>query len=163
MPALGRAAAVRAERGRARRGQRGPGAPGLAMDSALQVAEEEVVAAESCGPSSKFEDIYRLLAEGCFPPSFCSIKRKNLKRYAQKFVVDGGDPSGTAGQPGRAAGGTRRQRPPCPWPPRGDPGTLRGGGSTVTVTVTVTQCGKAKGAGPPGCAVPAARGVMWLL
>lgn len=61
----------------------------LAMDSALQVAEEEVVAAESCGPSSKFEDIYRLLAEGCFPPSFCSIKRKNLKRYAQKFVVDG--------------------------------------------------------------------------
>ncbi|XP_068019607.1 gypsy retrotransposon integrase-like protein 1 [Melanerpes formicivorus] len=60
------------------------------MDSALQVAEEEVVAAESCGPSSKFEDIYRLLAEGCFPPSFCSIKRKNLKRYAQKFVIDGG-------------------------------------------------------------------------
>lgn len=60
----------------------------LTMDSALQVAEEEVV--ESCSPSSKFEDIYRLLAEGCFPPSFCSIKRKNLKRYAQKFIIEGG-------------------------------------------------------------------------
>lgn len=68
----------------------GPG-PAAAMESSLQVAEEEVVvAAEPCVPSSKFEDIYRLLAEGCFPPSFCSIKRKNLKRYAQKFVVDGG-------------------------------------------------------------------------
>lgn len=53
-------------------------------------------AAEPCGPSSKFEDIYRLLAEGCFPPSFGSIKRKNLKRYAQKFVVDGGERGGTA-------------------------------------------------------------------
>lgn len=73
------------------------------MESSLQVAEEEVVvAAEPCVPSSKFEDIYRLLAEGCFPPSFCSIKRKNLKRYAQKFVVDGGNrgsprPSGAVG------------------------------------------------------------------
>ncbi|CAI5797168.1 gypsy retrotransposon integrase 1 [Podarcis lilfordi] len=58
------------------------------MDSALQVAEEEVV--ESCSPTSKFEDIFRLLSEGCFPHSFCSIKRKNLKRYAQKFIVEGG-------------------------------------------------------------------------
>lgn len=65
------------------------------MDAALPEAEREVVvAAEPCGHGSKFEDIYRLLAEGCFPPSFCSIKRKNLKRYAQKFVVDGGDPRG---------------------------------------------------------------------
>ncbi|KAI1233142.1 hypothetical protein IHE44_0006338 [Lamprotornis superbus] len=61
------------------------------MDAALPEAEREVVvAAEPCGHGSKFEDIYRLLAEGCFPPSFCSIKRKNLKRYARKFVVDGG-------------------------------------------------------------------------
>uniref|UniRef100_A0A8C8RFB1 Gypsy retrotransposon integrase-like protein 1 n=1 Tax=Pelusios castaneus TaxID=367368 RepID=A0A8C8RFB1_9SAUR len=60
----------------------------LAMESALPVAEEEVV--ESCSPSSKFEDIYRLLSQGCFPPSFCSIKRKNLKRYAQKFIIEGG-------------------------------------------------------------------------
>uniref|UniRef100_A0A8D0E947 Gypsy retrotransposon integrase-like protein 1 n=1 Tax=Salvator merianae TaxID=96440 RepID=A0A8D0E947_SALMN len=59
------------------------------MDSALQVAEEEVVV-ESCGPSSKFKDIFRLLSEGSFPHSFCSIKRKNLKRYAQKFIVEGG-------------------------------------------------------------------------
>lgn len=63
------------------------------MEAALQVAEEEVVAAaaaEPGGPSSKFADIQRLLADGCFPPSFCSIQRKNLKRYAQKFVLDGG-------------------------------------------------------------------------
>lgn len=63
----------------------------MTMDSALQVAEEEVV--ESCSSSSsspsKFEDIHRLLSEGCFPPAFCSIKRKNLKRYAQKFIVEG--------------------------------------------------------------------------
>lgn len=59
------------------------------------MAEEEVVAAaaaEPGGPSSKFADIQRLLADGCFPPSFCSIQRKNLKRYAQKFVLDGGQP-----------------------------------------------------------------------
>ncbi|KAK9391717.1 gypsy retrotransposon integrase-like 1-like [Crotalus adamanteus] len=64
------------------------------MDSALQVAEEEeeeeVVGEGSCSPTSKFEDIFRLLSEGCFPASFCSIKRKNLKRYAQKFIVEGG-------------------------------------------------------------------------
>lgn len=73
------------------------------MDAALPEAEREVVvAAEPCGHGSKFEDIYRLLAEGCFPPSFCSIKRKNLKRYAQKFVVDGGDRGrrGAFGLPG---------------------------------------------------------------
>lgn len=87
------------------------------MESSLQVAEEEVVvAAEPCVPSSKFEDIYRLLAEGCFPPSFCSIKRKNLKRYAQKFVVDGGnrETSGGCGvdplrEPGGAAPLFRRR------------------------------------------------------
>lgn len=80
------------------------------MDSALQVAEEEVV--ESCGPSSKFEDIYRLLSEGCFPPSFCSIKRKNLRRYAQKFVVEGEagrlPPRRPAGTP-RLCGGKQLQ------------------------------------------------------
>lgn len=68
------------------------------MDAALPEAEREVVvAAEPCGHGSKFEDIYRLLAEGCFPPSFCSIKRKNLKRYARKFVVDGGSRAGRCG------------------------------------------------------------------
>ncbi|KAG8146080.1 hypothetical protein E2320_012486 [Naja naja] len=65
------------------------------MDSALQVAEEEEEEEEaasegSCSPKSKFEDIFRLLSEGSFPASFCSIKRKNLKRYAQKFIVEGG-------------------------------------------------------------------------
>lgn len=85
------------------------------MESSLQVAEEEVVvAAEPCVPSSKFEDIYRLLAEGCFPPSFCSIKRKNLKRYAQKFVVDGGNRGTLGGLRGGSAEGTRRCRAVIP-------------------------------------------------
>lgn len=57
----------------------------LIMDS-LQVAEEEVVEFTT----NKFEDIYRFLSEGAFPPSFCSTKRKNLKRYAQKFITEGG-------------------------------------------------------------------------
>ncbi|XP_064424235.1 gypsy retrotransposon integrase-like protein 1 isoform X2 [Latimeria chalumnae] len=57
----------------------------LSMDS-LQVAEEEVVESTS----NKFEDIYKFLAEGSFPSTFCSTKRKNLKRYAQKFVLEGG-------------------------------------------------------------------------
>lgn len=87
------------------------------MDAALPEAEREVVvAAEPCGHGSKFEDIYRLLAEGCFPPSFCSIKRKNLKRYAQKFVVDGGDRGrrGAVGLPWACPGGGGRCRPRTP-------------------------------------------------
>ncbi|KAG8456057.1 hypothetical protein GDO86_002019 [Hymenochirus boettgeri] len=51
----------------------------------LQVAEEVVESS-----SNKLEDIYRLLAEGTFPSSFCSIKKKNLKRYARKFTLEGG-------------------------------------------------------------------------
>lgn len=52
----------------------------------LQVAEEEVLESSS----NRFEDIYRFLVEGSFPASFCSIKRKNLKRYALKFIIQGG-------------------------------------------------------------------------
>eukprot|EP00079_Xenopus_tropicalis_P032490 XP_017946261.1 PREDICTED: gypsy retrotransposon integrase-like protein 1 isoform X5 [Xenopus tropicalis] len=51
----------------------------------LQVAEEVVESSPN-----KLEDIYRLLAEGSFPSSFCSIKKKNLKRYARKFTLEGG-------------------------------------------------------------------------
>lgn len=50
----------------------------------LQVAEEVVESSPN-----KLEDIYRLLAEGSFPSSFCSIKKKNLKRYARKFILEG--------------------------------------------------------------------------
>lgn len=119
------------------------------MDSALQVAEEEVVvAAESCGPSSKFEDIYRLLAEGCFPPSFCSIKRKNLKRYAQKFVVDGGEPGGPAGQPGGGLPGRAQAAAAGARTGEGGRGTRSGGRGPAG--------GKAKAPRTPGegCAFP---------
>ncbi|XP_041436373.1 gypsy retrotransposon integrase-like protein 1 isoform X1 [Xenopus laevis] len=51
----------------------------------LQVAEEVVESSPN-----KLEDIYRLLSEGSFPSSFCSIKKKNLKRYARKFTLEGG-------------------------------------------------------------------------
>ncbi|KAL4636018.1 hypothetical protein GN956_G13188 [Arapaima gigas] len=55
----------------------------LSMDS-LQVAEEEVVESTS----SRLEDIYTFLAEGCYPQSMSPIRRKNLKRYALKFIIE---------------------------------------------------------------------------
>ncbi|XP_078277472.1 gypsy retrotransposon integrase-like protein 1 [Rhinoraja longicauda] len=39
---------------------------------------------------SKFRDIQRYLSDGRFPPTFCPAKKKNLKRYAQKFLLEGG-------------------------------------------------------------------------
>lgn len=56
----------------------------LSVDS-LQVAEEEVVESSS----SRLGDIYTLVAEGCYPHAMNPIRKKNLKRYAQKFIVDG--------------------------------------------------------------------------
>ncbi|XP_041083285.1 uncharacterized protein zgc:113436 [Polyodon spathula] len=57
----------------------------LSMDS-LHVAEEEVVESTS----NKWEDIYTFLSEGCFRPTMSPIRKKNLKRYAQKFILEGG-------------------------------------------------------------------------
>ncbi|XP_069038026.1 gypsy retrotransposon integrase-like protein 1 isoform X2 [Lepisosteus oculatus] len=57
----------------------------LSMDS-LQVAEEEVVESTS----NRLEDIYTFLAEGCYPQTMSPIRKKNLKRYAQKFIIEGG-------------------------------------------------------------------------
>lgn len=51
----------------------------------LQVAEEEVV--ESC--SNRLCDIYSFVAKGCFPQSMNALRKKNLKRFAQKFIIDG--------------------------------------------------------------------------
>lgn len=122
------------------------------MDAALPEPEREVVvAAEPCGHGSKFEDIYRLLAEGCFPPSFCSIKRKNLKRYAQKFVVDGGDPRGQRG------GGSRRVPAPrarggCAGPSAGERMWLLGS-VAVAAARAAPGLGIASGA-PSGDRVP---------
>ncbi|KAG9354891.1 hypothetical protein JZ751_001604 [Albula glossodonta] len=57
----------------------------LSMDS-LQVAEEEVVESTS----NRLEDIFTFLDEGSYPPSMNPIRKKNLKRYAQKFVIEEG-------------------------------------------------------------------------
>uniref|UniRef100_A0A3B3Q9T2 Gypsy retrotransposon integrase-like protein 1 n=1 Tax=Paramormyrops kingsleyae TaxID=1676925 RepID=A0A3B3Q9T2_9TELE len=55
----------------------------FSMDS-LQVAEEEVVESTS----SRLEDIHTFLAEGCYPQNMNPMRRKNLKRYAVKFVME---------------------------------------------------------------------------
>nr|XP_061803792.1 gypsy retrotransposon integrase-like protein 1 [Nerophis lumbriciformis] len=55
----------------------------LSVD-ALQVAEEEVVDSSS----NKLGDIYTFVAKGCFPQSMNPLRKKNLKRYAQKFIID---------------------------------------------------------------------------
>ncbi|XP_077455940.1 gypsy retrotransposon integrase-like protein 1 [Stigmatopora argus] len=57
----------------------------LSVD-ALQVAEEEVVDSSS----NKLGDIYTFVAKGCFPQSMNPLRKKNLKRYAQKFIIDDG-------------------------------------------------------------------------
>ncbi|XP_078410685.1 gypsy retrotransposon integrase-like protein 1 isoform X2 [Cetorhinus maximus] len=41
-------------------------------------------------PGNKFSDIQRYLSDGRFPSTFCPAKKKNLKRYAQKFQLEGG-------------------------------------------------------------------------
>ena len=51
----------------------------------LQVAEEEVVESSS----NRLGDIYMFVAEGCYPQAMNPIRKKNLKRYAQKFIIDG--------------------------------------------------------------------------
>lgn len=56
----------------------------LSVES-LQVAEEEVVESSS----NKLGDIYTFVAKGCFPQSMNPLRKKNLKRYAQKFIIDG--------------------------------------------------------------------------
>lgn len=57
----------------------------LSVDS-LQVAEEEVVESSS----NRLGDIYTFVADGCFPQTMNPIRKKNLKRYAQKFIIDDG-------------------------------------------------------------------------
>ncbi|XP_033182028.1 uncharacterized protein zgc:113436 [Anabas testudineus] len=52
----------------------------------LQVAEEEVVESSS----NKLGDIYTFVAKGCFPQTMNPLRKKNLKRYAQKFIIDEG-------------------------------------------------------------------------
>lgn len=57
----------------------------LSVES-LQVAEEEVVESSS----NKLGDIYTFVAKGCFPQTMNPLRKKNLKRYAQKFIIDEG-------------------------------------------------------------------------
>lgn len=56
----------------------------LSVDS-LPVAEEEVVESSS----NRLGDIYTFVAEGCYPQTMNPIRKKNLKRYAQKFMIEG--------------------------------------------------------------------------
>lgn len=56
----------------------------LSVES-LQVAEEEVVESGS----NKLCDIYTFVAKGCFPQTMNPLRKKNLKRYAQKFIIEG--------------------------------------------------------------------------
>ncbi|TRZ02133.1 hypothetical protein DNTS_031912 [Danionella cerebrum] len=57
----------------------------LNVDS-LPVAEEEVVESSS----NRLGDIYTFVADGCFPQTMDPIRKKNLKRFAQKFRIDDG-------------------------------------------------------------------------
>ncbi|XP_061586479.1 gypsy retrotransposon integrase-like protein 1 [Cololabis saira] len=52
----------------------------------LPVAEEEVVESSS----NKLGDIYTFVSKGSFPQTMNPLKKKNLKRYAQKFIIDEG-------------------------------------------------------------------------
>lgn len=54
-------------------------------EDSLQVAEEEVVESSS----NKLSDIYSFVAKGSFPQTMNPLQKKNLKRYAQKFIIDG--------------------------------------------------------------------------
>ena len=56
----------------------------LSVES-IQVAEEEVVESTS----TRLGEIYTLVADGCYPPDMNPIRKKNLKRYAQKFAIEG--------------------------------------------------------------------------
>ncbi|XP_034152177.1 uncharacterized protein zgc:113436 isoform X2 [Esox lucius] len=58
----------------------------LSVDSLQVVAEEEVVESSS----NRLGDIYTFVAEGCYPQTMNPIRKKNLKRYAQKFIIDDG-------------------------------------------------------------------------
>ncbi|XP_037830744.1 uncharacterized protein zgc:113436 [Kryptolebias marmoratus] len=55
-------------------------------EDSLQVAEEEVVESSS----NKLNDIYSFVAKGSFPQTMNPLQKKNLKRYAQKFIIDEG-------------------------------------------------------------------------
>lgn len=69
----------------------------LSVES-LPVAEQEEVVEEEQeleemlveeSGSNKLSDVYTLVAKGCFPLSMSPLRRKNLRRYAQKFIIDG--------------------------------------------------------------------------
>uniref|UniRef100_A0A8C4Z7X6 Gypsy retrotransposon integrase-like protein 1 n=1 Tax=Gadus morhua TaxID=8049 RepID=A0A8C4Z7X6_GADMO len=57
----------------------------LSVES-IQVAEEEVVESTS----TRLGEIYTLVADGCYPHNMNPIRKKNLKRYAQKFAIEDG-------------------------------------------------------------------------
>ncbi|KAF3832408.1 hypothetical protein F7725_026073 [Dissostichus mawsoni] len=59
----------------------------MLSSESLQVAEEVVLESSS----NKLGDIYTFVAKGCFPHTMHPLrKKKNLKGYAQKFIIDEG-------------------------------------------------------------------------
>ncbi|XP_049326182.1 gypsy retrotransposon integrase-like protein 1 [Astyanax mexicanus] len=62
----------------------------LSVEEALPVAEEEEVVEVVESSSSRLGEIYSLVAEGCYPRAMNNIRKKNLKRYSQKFMVEDG-------------------------------------------------------------------------
>ncbi|XP_033827923.2 gypsy retrotransposon integrase-like protein 1 [Periophthalmus magnuspinnatus] len=58
-----------------------------AADSLLPpVAQEQVV---ECGPN-KLGDIFTFVSQGSFSDAVPPLRKKNLKRYARKFIIEGG-------------------------------------------------------------------------
>lgn len=57
-------------------------------EEVVEEQELEEVLVEESG-SNKLSDVYTLVAKGCFPLSMSPLRRKNLRRYAQKFIIDG--------------------------------------------------------------------------
>lgn len=61
--------------------------PVAEQEEVVEEQEEQEVLVEECG-SNKLSDVYTLVAKGCFPLSMSPLRRKNLRRYAQKFIID---------------------------------------------------------------------------
>uniref|UniRef100_A0A8C6UA59 Gypsy retrotransposon integrase-like protein 1 n=1 Tax=Neogobius melanostomus TaxID=47308 RepID=A0A8C6UA59_9GOBI len=58
----------------------------VAQEQVLEVAQEQVV---ECGPN-KLGDIFTFVSQGSFSDAVTPLRKKNLKRYARKFIVEDG-------------------------------------------------------------------------
>lgn len=58
----------------------------VAQEQVLEVAHEQVV---ECGPN-KLGDIFTFVSQGSFSDAVTPLRKKNLKRYARKFIIEDG-------------------------------------------------------------------------